>query len=357
MSPINTKLNSLLFTISLFACAADSEETPVTGESLYSQPLADGNTFACATCHAIAEPASDGIRRPGHPIGDAAMRASYKNGQVATLLEAVNSCRQEWMATTAWAADDAEWLSLEEFLFEQATGAAPALAFERVEPPLELGGGDPDAGKATFNSTCVVCHGEDAVGTTRAPQLAGITLDADKIAERVRTSGRTDSQVYPGLTGGIMPFWSASRLSDQELRDIIAFIEESEAGTGEEAGPLNIGGTRSCASDHALVGQVATLSTRFHGVSGTVTVVDDCHLRFDNFNYDGNGIDIKVYTGSQGNYRSGTAISANMFNFPIGYENDTFTLTLPTAVTLDDFDGVSIWCVDVATSFGDGIFG
>ncbi len=84
-------------------------------------------------------------------------------------------------------------------------------------------------------------------------------------------------------------------------------------------------------------------------------VIDDCHLRFDNFNYDGNGIDIKVYMGSQGDFQSGTPISANMFNFPIGYSGESFTLTLPPAVTLDDFDSVSIWCVDVATSFGDGI--
>ncbi len=342
----------------LIACSTDNDTgNPVTlGEELYLEPMDDGNSFSCATCHALYEPTSDGFRRPGHPIGDAAMRPSYKNGQVSSLLEAVNSCRQGWMAATAWTADDASWLALEEFLFEQATGPAPALEFERVDPPLDLGGGDSDAGRATFNGACVVCHGVDAAGTNRAPQLAGIPLEAEMIARRVRTSGQADSEVYPGLTGGIMPFWSASRLSDQELRNVIAFIEESEAGMGEEAGPLNIGGTRTCPSDHSLVGSIATLTTRFHDVSGTVTVVDDCHLRFDNFNYDGNGIDIKVYTGSQGDFQSGTPISANMFNFPIGYSSESFTLTLPPAVTLDDFDSVSIWCVDVATSFGDGLF-
>jgi len=45
-----------------------------------------------------------------------------------------------------------------------------------------------------------------------------------------------------------------------------------------------------------------------------------------------------------------------LISFPIGYDNASFTLTLPESITLDDFNGVSVWCVPVGTSFGDGIF-
>ena len=70
----------------------------------------------------------------------------------------------------------------------------------------------------------------------------------------------------------------------------------------------------------------------------------------------GNGIDIRIYAGLDGDYTAGFAISDNLYNFPVGYEDTTLTLTLPEDRTLDDVDGVSVWCVTVGVSFGDGIF-
>ena len=40
------------------------------------------------TCHALEEPADD-FRRPGHPIGNAANRPSYKNGQLTDIIDAI----------------------------------------------------------------------------------------------------------------------------------------------------------------------------------------------------------------------------------------------------------------------------
>ncbi|MDH3654684.1 MAG: hypothetical protein OEN21_10485, partial [Myxococcales bacterium] len=96
-----------------FSGCSDSESTAVaSGEALYLQPHSDGNTFACASCHALEEPAPDGIRRPGHPIGDAANRPSFKNGQLDVLLDAVNSCRVEWMGAPAFSEADPRWIAL-----------------------------------------------------------------------------------------------------------------------------------------------------------------------------------------------------------------------------------------------------
>ena len=351
--------------VSLIA-ACGTEETKQTetadGMLVYGTPRADGNTFACATCHALSEPASDGLRRAGHPIGDATRRPSWKNGRVSDVRSAVNSCLREWMNAPELAADDPEWVGLHAFLESRATeDVAPALSFEILPAPPEegLGGGDADAGHALFNKSCAVCHGKDAVGTEKAPQLAGTKLPASYIGLRVRTSGLTDSPVYDGLSGGKMPFWSADRLSEDELKNLVAWIAGSdlpeepmvEEMPDDEPDPEQPG----CAATHPKVGMTATLSTFAHGVSGTATIVDDCTIELTDFNFDGNGIDIRVYGAAAGDYKSGFAISDNLKNFPTGYEGATMRLNIGEH-SLDGIDGVSIWCVPVGVSFGDGLF-
>ena len=42
---------------------------------------------------------------------------------------------------------------------------------------------------------------------------------------------------------------------------------------------------------------------------------------------------------------------------PEGYDGtETVYAQLPEGLTLDDLDGISVWCVPVAASFGDGLF-
>ena len=73
------------------------------GEAAYLSPRADGNSFACATCHSLVEPAPDGFRRVGHPIGGAGQRGAWKNGGVASLRAAVDSCLVECMSAEPFA--------------------------------------------------------------------------------------------------------------------------------------------------------------------------------------------------------------------------------------------------------------
>jgi hypothetical protein len=178
------------------------------------------------------------------------------------------------------------------------------------------------------------------------------------IARRVRLSGRTDSAVYPGLTGGVMPFWSEDRLSDPELRDLIAWLPTTQMDTPNKE-PVGrdisvTGAQQACGSTHPLVGKKATLSTFSHQVTGTVEVVDDCTLRFTGFRYDGGGIDVRIYGGRNGQYRGGPTLSRDILGSRFNVE--TVTLRLPPTVTLSDFDGLSVWCVAVGVSFGDGLF-
>jgi mono/diheme cytochrome c family protein len=342
------------------------------GETLYRTRVGDGNTFACETCHALSEPADDGLRRAGHPIGDAAARATYKNGELRELREAVNSCLVEWMNAEPWSADDERWVALSEFLEGLAPpSGADDVRFEIVAPPSAevLASGDPVAGRETFNATCATCHAKDGGGSLLAPPIAGLGLDPEYIARRVRTSGRSESAVYDGLTGGVMPFWSAERMSDTELADIATWLAGSEPappapppdddgdtgdtgdGGGDDEDPL----PGNCASTHPRIGQTAELQELFHGVGGTAEILDDCTLEIRDFTYDGNGIDVRLYGGLNGDYDAGFPIGDQLIKRG-GYSGETLTFTLPQGRTFDELHGVSVWCVAAGVDFGSGTF-
>ncbi len=335
-------------------CAAAMKE----GAMVYSVPDENGNTFSCNTCHALDEPAEDGIRRVGHRLGDATRRPSYKNGALTDMRDAANSCRQEWMNAPEWAADDPSWLALYQWLDDMAPdGDAPPIDIQIVEPPDPATGGDPDAGQTLFNMACVMCHGTNAVGTERGPPLAGVGHPESYVVLRVRTSGKADSPVYDGLTGGIMPFWGADRLTDEEVKNLAAFVNGVPAPDPDPPDDPDPGDPGpECGATHEKVGWTTTLSTKFHGVKGNATIVDDCTIEVTDFEFDGNGIDVQMYAATNDDYVNGFAVSGQLYNFPIGYDGDTLILKVPEGKTLDDIDGISVWCVAVGVSFGDGQF-
>src|SRR5688500_15130816 len=125
-----------ILALALAACVA-AETAPIgDGQVVYETRVAGGNTYTCATCHALAEPASDGLRRPGHPIGDATRRPHFKNGTKARFIDAVNGCLTEWMNADPWTEDDSRYRALHAFLDARATApSAPALRFDRVDAP------------------------------------------------------------------------------------------------------------------------------------------------------------------------------------------------------------------------------
>lgn len=331
------------------------------GRAIYLMPVEEGNTFSCSTCHALNEPSQDGFLRAGHQIGDATRRSAYKNGRLDSMLDAVNSCLTEWMAVREpWTEDEPRWIALYNFLEEaSAEGDAPNIAFEVQPAPSDLTGGDIVRGQAIFNQSCILCHGMDAMGTLLAPPLAGAGLEAEYVARRVRTSGSSSSPIYDELTGGRMPFWAGDRLSDPQLLDIIAYVLSAEAPILEpdpEPEPEPEVMSSECDSTHAKVGWTAELQNFFHGIGGTATIVDNCTIVIESFTFDGNGIIIEVYAGLDGDYDAGFSISDNLYNFPTGYHGETLTLTLPDGRTMDDLDGISIWCATVGVNFGDGTF-
>lgn len=328
------------------------------GEAVYRQPLTDGNTFACATCHALTASEAP-LRRAAHPIGAASRRGSWKNGQAHTFLDAVNACVKGWQGAPAWSPTEPRFLALAAYLDGQGDSASERkLTFKQVAPPAILTGGDSTRGLAVFNEACAACHGVDGIGSPRGPNLAGTEQAADYVASRVRG--------FPLV--GRMPFWAEDRLSDGELIDLIAWLGMApvrpdagvpdagvpDAGPVQDAGTVDAG-TSSCPSTHPHVGWVLDLQTRAHGVKGRITATDNCTLQLTNFSYDGNGIDVRLY-GAPSIAQLGTGIELGPQLYRPGnpWTNASLTIQIPSGKTLDDVAALSVWCVAVGISFGDG---
>jgi cytochrome c oxidase cbb3-type subunit 3 len=91
--------------------------------------------------------------------------------------------------------------------------------------------GDPAQGLAIFNSTCIVCHGEDGLGTDRAPALN----DPAKLSQ-------FDDEWYvdtiaDGRPAQGMPTWGTV-LSPKQVHDLVALLRAWERGeTIQPPGP------------------------------------------------------------------------------------------------------------------------
>jgi len=111
----------------------------------------------------------------------------------------------------------------------------------------------------------------------------------------------------------------------------------------------------ACPGTHSRVGWRAELATYHHGVAGTAEIRDDCTISVTDFTYDGTGIDVRFYGGTNEDYAGGFALSDNLLKSG-GYAGESVVLTLPAGRSLDDLDGISVWCVDVEIDFGSGVF-
>lgn len=332
------------------------------GAAIFTTALSSASTFSCSSCHAMSESdgfASDGFKRPGHDLENANLRTSYKNGQYNSFLEAVNTCVTEWMNAPALLETDSDWVNLLTWFRDQNTAESDApITHEIVQPPLDTSGGDASNGRELFNTRCIVCHGFNGDGTQLAPKITGLGLSADYVAARTRLSGRANSVTYAGLTGGIMPFWSADRLADGELIDIAAYVANGGSDIDvTDAMDMTNPGASNCTSNSAKIGQTASFSRLFHRVSGQATVIDDCTIELTEFNFDGGGIDVRIYAGTNAAFheaQGGFAISDDLIG--IAFNDNTLRLTLPEGRTVDDFNSLSVWCVAVGVSFGTAIF-
>jgi len=110
-----------------------------------------------------------------------------------------------------------------------------------------------------------------------------------------------------------------------------------------------------CTANHPYVGRVLQLSSLAHGVSGTVTVLNDCEMEVTEFNYDGGGPSVYFYAGQDRDYVNNAFIIGRRLNGQ-RWVNDTLRLPLPEGKTFDDFNSLSVWCSDFNANFGEVLF-
>lgn len=201
----------------------------------------------------------------------------------------------------------------------------------------------------------------DLAGTTNTSDTALVnmarllqTLDTDGDVDNGITIGEDAHTFAAGMTLNF-----ASATFDADVANLIAnsgtvntMLVDANTAIAHLVATVRPGG---CTEDHAMVGWVASLTTNSHNVSGQATIVDDCTIRIDNFNYDGGGLpDVFVYAGLNGDYAAGFAVSDNLYG--MSHTDETLTLTLPQIRTMDDLNGISVWCVQARVDFGSGMF-
>jgi len=113
----------------------------------------------------------------------------------------------------------------------------------------------------------------------------------------------------------------------------------------------------NCSAEHPYVGRSVQLSNlSSHGVSGTVTVINDCSIEITDFNYDGGGPTVFFYAAVDRVYTSNIFVIGRQLNGQ-QWVNDTILLQIPEGKSLDDFNSLSVWCEKFGINFGDAFFG
>jgi hypothetical protein len=115
----------------------------------------------------------------------------------------------------------------------------------------------------------------------------------------------------------------------------------------------NTASTRSCAADSIKIGYTGTFSTLAHNVSGRATVIDNCTLEISMFNFDGAAPNGQFYAGVNGNFSGSGAFGIGERIDGRSYSNETIVLELPAGQFVDDFDSLSVWCVEFSADFGN----
>lgn len=105
------------------------------------------------------------------------------------------------------------------------------------------------------------------------------------------------------------------------------------------------------------IGYQTSLSTLSQNVSGTVTVLDADTLLVEDFVYTGGGLSVFFYLDtSEDTVGTGLEIGPQLVGTAFDGTQDPFTIDLPTGLTVDGFNAVSVWCVIAEISFGQGTF-
>jgi thiosulfate dehydrogenase len=193
------------------------------------------NRTSCATCHEVGpDEDTEGYRKPAYGLDGVVARERWWGGSELHLLDAVNQCVVWFMRGDALDPDSDPAKQLYEYL-ESITpdGASsdilPMTIVENIAPlPL----GDAARGQALYDLHCQFCHGDLHTGSGNHGIsdfiLPESTSDYDEFFPGVPKGLIVIEKTRHGRffnVGGVMPFYSLERLSDDEISDILALLE------------------------------------------------------------------------------------------------------------------------------------
>ncbi|MEW6755945.1 MAG: cytochrome c [Candidatus Latescibacterota bacterium] len=242
MSAKGTRGLAVVALLAAAALAADLnlKGTSAEGRRLFHSPAVGTNGLSCAHCHADFDESrrDDGLIRSGHSLWNAALRETWwgqnprEPGAYANIAAAAVVCVEHYM-------QNPNKLTAQEMLDLQAYLTAITVRPVRLALALAPGadatgeyagfeGGNPFQGKEAFYAACHVCHPNGNAGI--APAIPRHRLPAFYAAKVREGDGLgavlagVDPNAYDPSGGQHMPFFGVDRLSDDQLRDIIAYL-------------------------------------------------------------------------------------------------------------------------------------
>ena len=220
-----------------FAIAKVERGRTLEGRKLFYDASLGTNGTSCAMCHADFDENRnpDGLIRVGHPLYNAAYRYGFWGEETRdnykTVAHGAAVCVEHYMQNPdkldAQQLEDLNAYILEISPQMKIRPLFPAPAAARVYDGFEAG--DRRIGRKLFYRACHVCHpnGGSGIGPALNPNLPAGAY-AKKIREGdgfAAVASGIDPNAYNPKSGEFMPFFGIDRLSDPDVRDIIAYIK------------------------------------------------------------------------------------------------------------------------------------
>jgi thiosulfate dehydrogenase len=192
------------------------------------------NVFSCSTCHSAAPGASVSDGDAGYRLFGAIRRPRFWGGDFDSVREAVDACLTFFMKGDPIDPEDPDFHALYEYLVSISPDDAPAdpLPFTVVENVADVERGEAALGERIYERSCRRCHGEafTAEGSILRTEinLPGITETYGDLFPGVDPSLVVIEKVRHGRffnVGGDMPLFSREALSDDDLGDLLSYLE------------------------------------------------------------------------------------------------------------------------------------
>lgn len=109
---------------------------------------------------------------------------------------------------------------------------------------------------------------------------------------------------------------------------------------------------QSCEQPTTKQGYIGEFSNLAHDVAGQATIMDACTIEVTMFNFDGQAPNVQFYAGQNLMFEGQDAFAIGGRIDGRAYQGERVVLRLPAGKTLEDFDSLSVWCVEFAIDFG-----